>query len=113
MSIEKGGFVYIMANRRRTTLYIGVTCDLARRYKEHRNRINVDAFAAKFNCVHLVSFEAWPDIESAIAREKALKGGNRERKERLINTMNPAWGDLGPGVLAGYWPDEIMSERNC
>ena len=90
---EKVGYVYIMANRNDTTLYVGVTANLVRRVFEHRNRL-CDGFTARYNVTKLVYFEQCGDMNTAIAREKQLKKGSRARKERLINGMNPEWNDL-------------------
>jgi putative endonuclease len=90
---NKGGYVYIITNRSRRPLYIGVTNNLERRMDEHR-RLQGSAFAAKYKCTRLVYYERFPDIRDAIAREKRLKGWRRERKIALIREDNPFWEDL-------------------
>ena len=90
--------VYIMANRPRGTLYIGVTSDPVRRVWEHRNDL-VDGFS-KWNGTHtLVWYEVHPTLESAIPREKALKKWKRAWKVRLIEEENPRWEDLYPSIV--------------
>jgi putative endonuclease len=37
--------------------------------------------------------EETSDIHAAIAREKQIKAGSRERKIALVNAMNPDWRD--------------------
>ena len=86
-------WVYMMSNKSRTVLYIGVTNDLYRRYIEHKNG-TIKGFTQKYKCHHLIYFEEYNSIENAIAREKQLKGWRREKKENLINSTNPNKKDL-------------------
>jgi putative endonuclease len=87
-------FVYILTNGdRHTVLYIGVTNDLEGRVSDHSlGRGSV--FAKQYNANKLVYFEAFPDPQSAIAREKQLKNWSRAKKEALITKANPEWRDL-------------------
>jgi putative endonuclease len=87
--------VYIMTNRHRTVLYIGVTSDLAQRLARHRAGIHPSSFTKRYNVDRLVYFETGSDIKAAIAREKQLKGWTRAKKVSLIETANPDWNDLG------------------
>jgi putative endonuclease len=84
---------HIMASRSRT-LYIGVTGNLHRRVFEHKKKERA-GFTARYNCDRLVWFENFQYIQRAIAREKELKGWRRDKKIALIESMNPAWMDLG------------------
>ena len=86
-------YVYIMSNKTNSTLYIGVTNDIIRRAEEHKNGV-VDGFSNKYNTHKLVYYEQTNDVDSAIAREKQLKGWIRAKKEKLINAKNPEWKDL-------------------
>ena len=90
-------YVYILASRIGGTLYIGVTNDLVRRVGEHRREL-VDGFTKKYEVHRLVYFEQFDDAENAIRREKRLKRWNRDWKIRLIETLNPNWDDLYPGI---------------
>jgi putative endonuclease len=90
----KGGCVYILANKKKTTLYTGVSARLKERIKEHKERIHPRSFTAKYNVDILVWYEAHPYIARAIAREKQIKAGSRKKKEALINAANPEWKDL-------------------
>lgn len=90
----KGGFVYIITNLHRTTLYIGVTSDLVNRVYEHKNHLYKNSFSDRYNLEYLVYYEELEGIEEAIAREKQLKKWSRKKKEALINAINPAWIDL-------------------
>jgi len=89
----KGGWVYIMANRYRGTLYIGVTSNIAARVWAHREGRG-SAFCKRYGLTRLVYAEAAPGIEDAIAREKAMKKWNRAWKIELIEQANPDWFDL-------------------
>ncbi len=86
-------WVYIMSNRTRTVLYIGVTNDLYRRYVEHKTGV-IEGFTKKYRCHYLVYYEEYKFIEDAIKREKELKGWNRAKKENLIASVNPQKRDL-------------------
>ena len=85
-------FVYIMASAS-GTLYTGVTNDLYKRVYQHKNNL-IEGFTKKYQCHKLVHFEETSDIESAIMREKQIKGWGRKKKEDLIRIKNPHWRDL-------------------
>ena len=89
----KAGWVYIMADRYRGTLYIGVTANLAARVWAHREGRG-SKFCARYGLKRLVCAEQAPTIEEAIAREKAMKKWNRSWKIELIESVNPDWADL-------------------
>jgi len=82
-----------MTNKSHTVLYTGITNDLQRRVIEHKSRKG-GKFTSKYKVTILVYFECGNDVNSAIAREKQIKGGSRCDKERLINETNPDWNDL-------------------
>ncbi len=83
-------FVYIITNRDKIVLYIGVTNDLQRRLTEHYdNRGGSTTFAGKYYCYYLLYYERFSDIKHAINREKELKKWNREKKMNLIKQTNP------------------------
>ena len=86
-------FVYIMTNKPRGTLYIGVTNNIERRANEHYIEQG-SAFASKYKLRRLVYIEETPDINNAIAREKQLKNWHRDWKINLIEAENPDWNDL-------------------
>ncbi|MCL4476763.1 MAG: GIY-YIG nuclease family protein [Nitrospirae bacterium] len=86
-----------MTNKNNTVLYTGITNDLRRRVYEHREKL-VEGFTKKYNVTKLIYFEIFRDVESAILREKQIKGGSRSRKIELINDLNKGWRDLY-GVL--------------
>lgn len=98
--MQYGGTVYILTNKNRTTLYVGVTSNLAARIQEHREKKYPNSFTARYNLNFLVFYENFLRIEEAIAREKQLKGGSRRKKEDLIGNFNPHWRDLSDEVLS-------------
>lgn len=88
----KNGWVYLMADRYRGTIYIGVTADLAARVHQHRAGDGSD-FVKRYGLHRLVYAERHDRIEDAIAREKAVKKWRRAWKIRLIEEQNPEWVD--------------------
>jgi putative endonuclease len=88
-----GGWVYIATNRPNGTLYVGVTSDLSRSLREHRD-CAVEGFSRRFVLKRLVYAEWHEDIGNAIQRETSLKGWPRAKKVRLIVERNPLWRDL-------------------
>ena len=98
MAGVKQYYIYIMSNFENGTLYTGVTNDLVRRVYEHRNKL-VDGFTKKYDLNKLVYYEVSDNIESAILREKQIKGGSRSKKLSLINNFNKEWADLYEGII--------------
>ncbi|MBI3286754.1 MAG: GIY-YIG nuclease family protein [Chloroflexi bacterium] len=90
--MSKQYYVYIMTNRS-GTLYTGMTNDLRRRVREHKQKL-VEGFAQKYNITSLAYFESTDEVRSAIAREKQIKGWLRAKKIALIESLNPQWRDL-------------------
>jgi len=90
-------YIYIMTNKRNTVLYTGVTNDLKRRVYEHKEKL-VEGFTKKYNITKLVYYEVFHSIENTILREKQIKGGSRQKKIDLINSMNKEWRDLYEGI---------------
>ena len=90
--MKKGGYVYLLTNKRNGTLYAGVTNDLGRRAWEHRSKA-VPGFTRRYGVHRLVWFERHDDIRDAIAREKVIKKWRRAWKLRLIEETNPEWRD--------------------
>jgi putative endonuclease len=95
----KAPCVYILASGKYGTLYIGVTSDLIKRVWEHRNSV-VEGFTKQHAVCNLVWFEQHETMESAIAREKAMKKWRRDWKLNLIEAANPQWGDLYSEIVA-------------
>ncbi|MDH5182746.1 MAG: GIY-YIG nuclease family protein [Gammaproteobacteria bacterium] len=91
--MEKQYYVYILTNWNNKVMYVGVTNNLARRVYEHKNKL-VDGFTNKYNINKLVYYEQTTDVNSAISREKQIKGWRREKKDALVLAINPAWKDL-------------------
>ena len=87
-------YIYIVTNKNKTVLYTGITNDLYRRLKEHEENAKPfrhKSFAGHYNANYLLYYERFEQVEFAIAREKEIKGWRREKKEALINTLNPEW----------------------
>lgn len=99
MVFQRGGCVYIMTNKMHTVLYTGVTSDIIGRIWEHKNKVHPNSFTAKYNCDKLVYYYFYSTIVEAIAAEKTIKGGSREYKKQMVNSINPEWKDLYDGLL--------------
>lgn len=92
-------YVYIMASRSRA-IYTGMTNDLERRVYEHKHK-RIPGFTSRYNVTRLVYFEEYDRPDDAIHREKQIKGWLRDKKDALVEAMNPAWDDL-----SADWFDE-------
>jgi putative endonuclease len=92
-------YVYILTNATNRVLYTGVTNDLNRRLYQHRNSSD-STFSGKYKTHKLVYFEHTESVESAISREKQIKGGSRQDKIKLIESTNPTWEDLGSKIAS-------------
>ena len=92
-------YVYILTNKTGTTMYVGVTKDLVRRMYEHKRKLDPHSFTAKYDIHKLVYYEYTVDVRAAIEREKQIKGWNRARKNKLVETRNPCWEDLYESIL--------------
>lgn len=91
--MSKQSFTYILASKRKGTLYIGVTSDLAKRVWQHKNNA-LEGFTDKYDVKLLVHYEVFDEIADAIEREKQLKRWHRQWKINLIEENNPDWEDL-------------------
>ena len=89
----KNYYIYIMTNKNNTVLYTGVTGNLMRRIYEHKNKLG-SGFTKKYNVTKLVYYEIYENPTNAIAREKQIKAGSRDKKIKLIESINPEWKDL-------------------
>ena len=90
--------VYILASSKHGTLYVGVTSDIIKRIWEHKNN-STESFTKRYEIHTLVWYEQHETMESAIAREKAIKEWKRQWKIDLIERSNPEWNDLYDGLL--------------
>ena len=93
IEMSKEYYVYILTNTYNTVLYTGMTNDLLRRVSEHRAGQG-SVFTKKYNVSKLVYYEITDDVYAAIAREKQIKAGSRQKKIDLIDGFNPEWVDL-------------------
>ena len=96
--MEKVFWVYILARRKRGTLYVGLTSDIVRRAWEHRNHA-LPGYTARYGIDRLVWCEQHPEFASAVEREKKIKRWRRAWKYALIETENPDWRDLYEDLL--------------
>jgi putative endonuclease len=97
--MNKQYYVYILANKNNSVLYIGVTSNIHKRLFEHRNAVDKDSFSAKYGLKKLIYIEVYNNPLDAIKREKQIKKWNRKWKEELINEQNPGWIDLSEEYL--------------
>jgi putative endonuclease len=105
MRPPKHFFVYVMSNGPRSaSIYTGITSNLSRRVWEHKNHLT-PGFTSRYNLTRLVYYETFVYPDTAIAREKEIKGWRREKKLRLIQSMNPQWIDLAKDWQNLYKPD--------
>jgi putative endonuclease len=103
----KTGFVYILSNKNRTTLYIGVTSNLERRILQHKSGCG-SVFTSRYHLTDLIYFEEIQGMQNAIDREKQLKTWHKARKWNLIKTENPECRDL---AAAWFTQEEIIACR--
>ena len=106
MRDPKHYFVYIMTNGPKSAvLYTGMTGDLRRRVWQHKHKA-MPGFTGRYNLTVLVYYEAFGDPDSAIRREKEIKGWRRSKKISLIEEMNPHWDDLAKSWQDMYKPED-------
>jgi putative endonuclease len=111
MGPPKTFFVYIMTNRQRShVLYTGVTGGLVRRVWQHKNGKG-SAFTSRYNLIRLAYYERFVYPDAAIAREKEIKAWRRNKKIKLIESMNPYWNDLAERWYDVYKPDVTGDPR--
>lgn len=109
MRQEKLPCVYILASKPYGTLYIGVTSDLMTRLHQHREG-STPGFTSRYRVAHLLRYEIFGDMLTAISREKQLKRWRRQWKINLIESDNPDWHDLAPGL--GFGPIAPRAARH-
>ena len=93
--MENKYYVYILCNKTKSVLYVGMTNDLQRRLSEHKSGA-IDGFTKKYNVHCLVYVESFDDVKTAILREKQIKHWSRSKKEELVNSVNPEWNEIPP-----------------
>lgn len=92
-------YVYILTNKNKTVLYVGVTNDLAARLHQHVSKVDYSSFTYRYNVVFLIYYERFQFVQHAIDREKEIKGWRRSKKEKLIRSLNPEWQFLNEEVV--------------
>jgi putative endonuclease len=103
--MERFSYVYMMGSASRRALYTGVTVPFYKRVWEHKNDQG-GYFTSKYKCHRLLYYEQFTNVETAIAREKEIKGWRREKKDRLVESMNPEWKDLA----ADWYPEKLLRD---
>ena len=98
MKHRKQFYIYILSNKYHTVFYTGLSSDLIKRMYEHKNKL-VDGFTKRYNIDKLLYYEFTSDPESAITREKQIKGYRRSKKLKLIQDMNSDMNDLYFGLI--------------
>ena len=96
MPLEHHYYVYLMTNWNNKVMYVGITNNLERRVYEHKQKL-VKGFTEKYKVDKLVYFEETSDVWAALAREKEIKKWRREKKNNLVQSLNPRWIDLSEG----------------
>ncbi|MBN1363461.1 MAG: GIY-YIG nuclease family protein [Syntrophaceae bacterium] len=91
-------YIYIMTNWNNKVMYAGVTSDLQKRVYQHKNKL-INGFTSKYNVNKLVYFEETNDVQVALNREKEIKKWRREKKNNLVNSVNPEWQDVSEDWL--------------
>ena len=91
-------YVYILASKANAMIYIGITNNLSRRLREHKNG-EIDDFTKAYGIHKLVFFQEFSDINDAIACEKQLKRWTRAKKNTLIESKNPNWDDWSESFI--------------
>ena len=105
--------VYIITNKIRTVLYVGVTNDLPQRLIEHYlNRGKPKTFAGRYNCYFLVYYEGFKYIDEAIAMEKKIKKWSRQKKNKLIASINKELESLNHELFDKWPPDDLFYRKN-
>ena len=92
-------YVYVLTNSNKNVLYTGITNDLVRRVYEHKHHLDKGSFTDRYNVEYLIYYEITSDVTAAIEREKQIKGWNRKRKNKLVESKNPLWQDLYESIL--------------
>lgn len=86
-------YVYLLTNKNNKVMYVGMTNDLMRRVHEHKNGV-VEGFTKKYRVHKLVYYEVSESVLAAIEREKEIKKWRREKKNQLVEKVNPTWEDV-------------------
>ena len=101
--MDQSSYMYMMSSSSRRALYTGVTARFRHRVFEHKNDL-VEGFSSKYKCHRLVYFERFTNIVDAIAREKQVKGWRRDKKNKLVESVNPTWRDQA----ADWFPETLL-----
>ncbi len=97
MADERVYYVYLLTSQNNRVMYVGITNDLKRRVYEHKNKL-LKGFTEKYNINKLVYYEQTNDVITALNREKEIKKWRREKKNNLVERINPNWDDLSSAI---------------
>jgi len=86
-------YVYILTNWNNKVMYVGMTNNLERRILEHKSKL-IEGFTKKYNVTKLVYYEVFDNVKVCIEREKEIKGWRREKKNKLVEKVNPKWKEI-------------------
>jgi len=92
--MARKGYVYILTNKNHTVFYTGITSNLPQRMEQHKTGLFKKSFSHRYNVTELVYYEVIDVVADAIAREKQIKAGSRQKKIDLIKALNSEWKDL-------------------
>jgi putative endonuclease len=97
-----------MTNQSRVVLYTGITNSLMRRVWQHQSG-EIEGFTKSYKVNRIVYYECFDDPRTAIACEKEIKGWRRDKKNALVEKMNPKWADLSPTLFQHFKPSSRAS----
>lgn len=89
--------VYIVTDRNRTTLHVGMSADLKKTLDFYKKMPNL-FFDSTQQLTRLVYFEEFRTEAQALSRFKTVSRFTRAQKERLVRACNPDWIDLTIGL---------------
>ncbi|WP_316737337.1 GIY-YIG nuclease family protein [Pedobacter aquatilis] len=90
-------FVYIVTDRNRTSMHVGMSSDLIKTLDFYKQMPNLFFDNGK-QLTRLVYFEEFKTEEQALSRFKLVSRFTRVQKERLVRSCNPDWIDLTIGL---------------
>jgi len=90
----KSWSVYIATNYLNSVFYTGITNDLRRRLWEHQQKFVKKSFTSRYRIYKLIWFQEFNNPIEAITIEKKIKDYRRDKKLKLITSLNPNFQDL-------------------
>ena len=90
-------FVYIVTDRNRTCLHVGMSADLLKTLEFYKQMPSL-FFDSAQQLTRLVYFEEFKTEAQALGRFKTVSRFTRMQKERLVRSCNADWIDLTIGL---------------